>query len=486
MAPRNPSQRQRIKSRPVSNVSSVALSLAPYVQQQYDLAAPQSISLVTVAKPHPMRIVRGSFSVSPEFAILSEVEKRNISSELWDSSHSSELNAYNPSIARVPNELRSKLNGASYAITQRATNHHRCHKSVGIPARVVNLFSFGLLDASLERMVGHEALVALPGSSDFGGFEDCRLQTVTVQLRRPAFMLTCGPSIWQVELRLEESHDLQFGCKLPLRCSIGQSQSNAPPQHVIKHGLAVIFHSRRVLTSRRMKNLNLLEACGRLFVEVWLTNTESRHSTTSQAPSANPGRRLHEVWPLDNLTAPAALRTYEDVAILKPMQGLYLGRESWSRARGGGCCATLSAGSRTLLVGIGHVKRAETYTYAHFFYAMDDQLPLQIVAVSSPFCWPALANKRDSGEGMSNGLSGANLSSCERVQMSMSIVDAEQAAPGQTDSVVIAYGVEDCSSKAVVVAKDEVFRMLGFAHAVGTVRRLQHTHGISETDTSAS
>uniref|UniRef100_A0A7S3AEB6 Uncharacterized protein n=1 Tax=Haptolina ericina TaxID=156174 RepID=A0A7S3AEB6_9EUKA len=127
--------------------------------------------------------------------------------------------------------------------------------------------------------------------------------------------------------------------------------------------------------------------------------------------------------------------------------------------QGGGCCATLTTGGRRLLVGIGHTKNATTTAYAHFFYAMDSQLPLQIVAVSSPFCWPAIPIWLFYTDPASSP-------SCEHVQMSMSIIDAKQTTPGQTDSVVIAYGVKDCSSKAVIVTKAEICRMLGMASCV--------------------
>ena len=340
------------------------LSAAPYVQQYYALAAPQTISLVGVAKPDPTPLVKGTFSTSPGFANLSLAKKRDVSSDIWNSGHSSELHPYNPSIARVPEDLRSKLNGAVYAIVQRVTNHHRCYTSKGIPGTVVNLFAFGLLDASLDRMVGHEALVALPAGYD--GFSDCRLQTVTTQARRPEFMLTCNApvSIWHIELRVtEESRDVQFRCQLPLRCPTGQNRSNLLWPHVVQHGLAVALHGHRLTWTGELrklkmaKNLNLLEAEGRLFVEVWILNGKPRRRQRSESRL---GRRLHEVRPLDNnfSLASAALLTYEDSSITKPIRRLYSWGQSWSASRGGGAaphllpaavaCLLASATPRTL------------------------------------------------------------------------------------------------------------------------------------------
>ena len=432
-----------------------ALKATPQVLQWYELAAPISISRVTVAKPEPPPLLRGSFAASPAFSELTLAQKRARSSLYWDSGQSSELNAYNPSIARVPVELRNALHGASYAITQRVTNHHTCHHNTGIPGLVVNLFAFGLLDESLQRMVGHEALVALPierkvGKRWLNGFDDCRLQSTSMTAAKPNyFMLVCGKSAWQVELRSTERADEQFDCKkMPLSCPTSRhqhNQSRVEPRHIMKHGLEVVLHGHQSVGIGMAKNLNILDVSGRLFVEEWVLNVAPNSMNTSKQRISGSGRvqgrRLHTVAPLDQ---GERLQTYEAPSVVKPLLRLWAGGD-WSNARGGGCCVTLTTGTDSVRVGIAHSKnRKKSGEYVHFFYAMEASPPMKIVAVSSPFCFPAASNS----------------SSCERGQFAMSIVDAEPTATAPTDAVVIPYGVNDCSSKAATVTKAEILRLL--------------------------
>ena len=94
---------------------------------------------------------------------------------------------------------------------------------------------------------------------------------------------------------------------------------------------------------------------------------------------------------------------------------------------------------------------------------MSARPPFRIVAVSTAFCWPSLLsreNPRDANH--------SNATTCERVQMSMSIAEASD----DSQRAVITYGVEDCASRAVVVSKVEIARYLGLHRTRGGERPL--------------
>jgi len=451
-------------------VGSQRFAWTPPPRSLAHIALRPEVQFIKVRKPGVMPPVRGSMASRPAFSALTVLEKRNFSERLWDAGRWSHLEAYNPSIAAVPVELRAKLEGAAYAVVYRVTNHHSCNPVGSIPGFVVNIFAFGLLDAALKPMAGREVLVELPNPQRKFEFFDCRLQAI-----RGRFLLLCNDMLWEVTLELTDpqtSYDCPSTLSCPQNQSAARSHATEGARHIMRRGLLARFRAphlwqvqRRRLGAKQPwrpirlpvhqgKNLNLYEANGTVYLEAWTLNPA-------------PGRSLHEVWPLTNGSS-APFKTYESVRSDRNPQGVLRAGQLLSQPRGGGCCISLGGahtgdGSPELLVGIGHYKHRHDYTYAHYLYAMSARPPFRIVAVSTAFCWPSLLsreNPRDANH--------SNATTCERVQMSMSIAEASD----DSQRAVITYGVEDCASRAVVVSKVEIARYLGLHRTRGGERPL--------------
>jgi hypothetical protein len=149
----------------------------------------------------------------------------------------------------------------------------------------------------------------------------------------------------------------------------------------------------------------------------------------------------------------------------------------WGRDRGSACCIKLSGPSKgSLLVGISHVQmqrepfvfppsfnmsafvRSDLF-YLSRFYAFEPTAPYNIVAKSGVFCmgWPS---KDDRGSSPFQNL-GESLKFLEHYDCpAINYVSGMTLKADDPSTAIIAYGINDCTSRMVEVNVSEIKRML--------------------------
>jgi len=159
-------------------------------------------------------------------------------------------------------------------------------------------------------------------------------------------------------------------------------------------------------------------------------------------------------------------------------------------AHGGACCVSLGpdeldidtgANYENLLVGVGHtlVKYTKKHklpkeeqllvpdtNYVSFFYAFEPRPPFNIVARSGYFCLGFESEGPDDEGGQRNPYSALTHNrplsqnnetfSCPQIHYVSTLVEKV----GDPSSVVIGYGINDCTGRLVEVAKSEISRLL--------------------------
>jgi hypothetical protein len=150
----------------------------------------------------------------------------------------------------------------------------------------------------------------------------------------------------------------------------------------------------------------------------------------------------------------------------------------FTRDRGGACCATITdPQGQNLLLGISHTKvvhferTKEALTemgianniYFSSFYAMKPFAPYTVVARTGRFCFgfPSKDEMQASGNpygGMASAtfMIGGTFYNCPRIHFVSGIVDKADDAT----KLIVAYGVNDCFSRFLVIEKSEVVRIL--------------------------
>lgn len=225
---------------------------------------------------------------------------------------------------------------------------------------------------------------------------------------------------------------------------------------------------------RKGKNLNyFVDADNRTMMEVSPKGPKEEidlHSRCTRAePEAPPGHFV-----VSNQTVPLpSFRTIDE---------LHFARNGFVEPpitddRGSACCVPIVVNGRRLLLGIAHSKikynhKAGTDAWRgkqllkanHFFssfYAMQNQAPYQVVAQSGKFCF-GFGTDRDSTD---NPYTEMNLEilqvmgetyECPRIHFVSGMVEKADDA----SKLIIAYGVNDCVPRMVVVGKAEIIQML--------------------------
>jgi hypothetical protein len=154
--------------------------------------------------------------------------------------------------------------------------------------------------------------------------------------------------------------------------------------------------------------------------------------------------------------------------------------------RGSACCATLdhpSETGNTLQLGISHSKtlykyrsvddpppRLKSNQFFSSFYAFESKPPYKVVARSGKFC---LGFSTESGSENpytqmqmdSIKMIDVEYANCPRIHFVSGMVEKAD----DPDQLIVAYGINDCVPRMVVIHKSDVHRLLFTPHAIGAL-----------------
>lgn len=186
-------------------------------------------------------------------------------------------------------------------------------------------------------------------------------------------------------------------------------------------------------------------------------------------------RRVHRVITLtddDHDPPPPSFATLDELWFASPVFDRF--------SHGGACCVSLSYQEKDLIVGVGHHKVAyrtwmsqpekseqrlqqPSHQYASFFYAFDARHPLQLVAQSGMFCMPFASDQETNEVNAYNSLAEwdqlrfrGQTFDCPKISF---VSDLNEHATNPNWAIV-SYGINDCTSRMVVIDKSHIARLL--------------------------
>jgi hypothetical protein len=386
------------------------------------------------------------------------------------------FSAYNPSIVPLPNITIESLleEGAqfdsppTYLASFRVTTLTSCAPKTWVPAdknEHINLVGLALLDDKLNMLrdvvIDANRRVHIKQKK----FEDVRL-----------FIL-------KGVLYLSQAYLL-----MPIQVTAPTKGPKKKSAYVFDNvwgdGLVISIPSRfpartRILTPRDFagKNYNFFTVGSRVFMEHLpyphdgvkeITNIDSRFDDPRLISLENSNQAKGKKTATRALPLPSG-------NTLSPYKMLKVGALSLMKHRGSACCVDLESkyfpdwwyGKETSLkVGILHVKNHNAlsrrqefknaqykFLYLSRFYAFAPKPPsFDDVALSAYFCLtrPPMTNRTVSSVPLTIGLD------CPMVHF----ISSMTVNPQNSSQVIIAYGIDDCSSNFVVIDKTEIARLL--------------------------
>lgn len=402
-------------------------------------------------------------SVPPEFRIPSTAIN-NVTAYFADEQHAypkrEYLFDYNPSIVLLPDDQMVSPN-AVYLASFRVSNQHFClhptdrklmmrgHK---VPAK--NWLGLALLDKHLSII--NEAVLDVSKSGFAGNVEDYRLFVLNGQL----YLATTDmiSPIWLHNAPTDSQ-------SIPL--VFDQSKRDNLPVFIRSFASCAPCSKKRGLCGKN-HNYFYNSASGSIVTEIW----PSTPHTTRMVDIGKPCHRVEEQKQfVDESSAVPSYATVEELSF--PHLGVH--EVLLTRGRGGACCIGIEhpVTNDPMLLGIMHSKTPSQRTsrmpsgnitdnhYFSQFYAFKPSAPYQVVALSGLFCLGFPSTKEQAEVPLTTVTTWRKLILgqkfiCPRIHF----VSGITRAADDSDSVIVAYGVNDCVARMIRVSIKDIYRIL--------------------------